>query len=47
MNFVDGVIEENEGGIIFIFGNGKHVVLPKDMGEKVKNYIGKKVILDD
>ena len=45
MNFVDGVIEENEGGIIFIFGNGKHVVLPKDMGEKVKNYIGKKVIL--
>ena len=45
MNFVDGVIEENEDGIIFIFGNGKHVVLPKDMGEKVKNYIGKKVIL--
>ena len=45
MNFVDGVIEENEDGIIFIFGNGKHVVLPKEMGEKVKNYIGKKVIL--
>ena len=45
MNFVDGVIEENEDGIIFIFGNSKHVVLPKEMGEKVKSHIGKKVIL--
>ncbi len=45
MNFVDGVIEENEDGIIFIFGNSKHVVLPKEMGENVKSHIGKKVIL--
>ena len=45
MNFVDGVIEENEDGIIFIFGNSKHLVLPKEMGEKVKSHIGKKVVL--
>jgi multiple sugar transport system ATP-binding protein len=45
MNFVEGVIEENEDGIIFIFGNSKHVVLPKEMGEKVKSHVGKKVIL--
>ena len=45
MNFVDGVIEENEDRIIFIFGNSKHLVLPKEMGEKVKSHIGKKVIL--
>ena len=45
MNFVEGVIEENEDGIIFIFGNSKHLVLPKEMGEKVKSHIGKKVVL--
>ena len=45
MNFVDGVIEENEDGIIFIFGNSKHLVLPKEMGEKAKSHIGKKVVL--
>ena len=45
MNFVDGAIETNGEDIIFIFGKQKHVVLPKDMGEKVKSYIGKKVTL--
>ncbi len=45
MNFVEGVIEENEKGIIFIFGDRKYVVLPEDMGKKVKSYIGKKVVL--
>lgn len=45
MNFIDGVIETNGEDIIFIFGKQKHVVLPKNMGEKVKSYIGKRVIL--
>ena len=45
MNFVEGAIEENEDGIIFMFGQGRYVVLPEDMGEKVKSYIGKKVVL--
>ena len=45
MNFVDGYIEENEKGIIFIFGNRRYIALPSDMGEKVKDYVGKKVIL--
>lgn len=45
MNFVDGVIEENKEGIIFVFGNRRYFVLPNDMGEKLKDYIGKKVIL--
>ena len=45
MNFVDGCLEEREEGIVFLFANGKHLALPKDMGEKVKEYIGKKVVL--
>ena len=45
MNIVDGFIEENEEGIIFMFGEGKYVVLPEDMGNKVKSHIGKKVVL--
>ena len=28
-----------------MFGQGRYVVLPEDMGEKVKSYIGKKVVL--
>ena len=45
MNFVEGAIETDGKNIIFIFGNQKHVILPEDMGEKVKSYVGKKVIL--
>ena len=45
MNFVEGAIETDGKNVIFIFGNQKHVILPEDMGEKVKSYVGKKVIL--
>ena len=45
MNFIEGFIEENDHGIIFIFKNGKYLVLTEEMGEKAKSYIGKKVIL--
>ena len=45
MNFIEGFIEENDYGIIFIFKNRKYLVLTPEMGEKAKSYIGKKVIL--
>ncbi|MBR8701627.1 Oligosaccharides import ATP-binding protein MsmX [Fusobacterium sp. DD29] len=47
MNFIEGAIEETDDGIVFIFGLGKErfFLLPEKMGEKVKGYIGKKVIL--
>ena len=45
MNFVEGVIEENKDNNIFFTFGSNSLLLPKDMGEKVKNYIGKKVVL--
>ncbi|MDU1910922.1 sn-glycerol-3-phosphate ABC transporter ATP-binding protein UgpC [Fusobacterium sp.] len=45
MNFIEGAIETNGENVIFIFGSSKYVVLPEEMGEKVKGYMGKKVYL--
>lgn len=50
MNFVEGILEENEKNIYFVFGNEncadvKKLLLPKKMEELLKNHTGKKVIL--
>ena len=45
MNFVVGTLEKTENETVFTFGENKHIVLPKEMREKVKNHIGKKVTL--
>lgn len=45
MNFVNGTIMENEDGVNFVFENGKALVLTEEKREKLKNHIGKKVVL--
>ena len=45
MNFVEGTIEKDETNTVFVFGNSRKVILPKKMGEEVRFYVGKKVIL--
>ena len=45
MNFVDGTLEKDGERTIFVFGNGRRVVLIEEMANKVQNYIGKKVVL--
>ena len=45
MNFIDGVLRSCDGKISFEFGDKKAVTLPEKLGEKVKEYIGKDLIL--
>lgn len=44
MNFIEGNIETAGENTVFIFGNKRRIILPEKMAERVKKYIGKKVI---
>ena len=44
MNFIEGNIETAGENTVFIFGNKRRIIFPEKMAERVKKYIGKKVI---